>query len=124
MPYKNKVKQRDYNKKWRSENREYDLKRQRESHQRRRLLVLNHYGKGKPSCVCCKEIIIEFLSLDHINGGGTQHRKKVGSGTAFYLWIIRNNFPKGFQVLCHNCNQAIGFYGDCPHKSIVIDYKK
>ena len=23
-----------------------------------------------------------------------------------HKWIIENNFPKGFQILCHNCNYA------------------
>lgn len=30
-------------------------------------------------------------------------------------WCRRNGYPKGFRVLCHNCNMAIGFYGYCPH---------
>ena len=21
-------------------------------------------------------------------------------------WLIRNDFPEGFQILCHNCNTA------------------
>lgn len=34
-------------------------------------------------------------------------------------WIIRNDFPDGFQVLCHNCNFAKGKKGNnnmCPHE--------
>ena len=31
-------------------------------------------------------------------------------------WIIRNDYPDDFRVLCWNCNQAIGFYGRCPHR--------
>ena len=31
-------------------------------------------------------------------------------------WIKKNNFPKGFQILCHNCNVAKGIYGECPHE--------
>ena len=30
-------------------------------------------------------------------------------------WLINERFPEGFRVLCHNCNQAIGYYGECPH---------
>ena len=30
-------------------------------------------------------------------------------------WIIANDFPDSVRVLCHNCNQALGFYGFCPH---------
>ena len=34
-------------------------------------------------------------------------------------WIIVNNFPKGFQVLCTNCNFAKGIVRNnnkCPHE--------
>jgi hypothetical protein len=31
--------------------------------------------------------------------------------------LIKNNFPDGFQVLCHNCNMSIGLYGYCPHQT-------
>lgn len=33
-----------------------------------RMHVLNHYG-GK--CVCCGTTTMEFLSIDHINDGGS-----------------------------------------------------
>jgi hypothetical protein len=34
--------------------------------------------------------------------------------------VIQNNFPEGFQILCHNCNFAKGFprnNGKCPHEN-------
>ena len=37
-------------------------------------------------------------------------------GTTLLGWIIKNNFPEGFKILCHNCNNAKGFYGKCPHQ--------
>jgi hypothetical protein len=80
-----------------------------------RRLVLNHYGAfcHCPGCLITEE---KFLSLDHIEGGGNKHRREVGgSGAPMYRWIIKNNFPPIFQVLCHNCNCAKGFYGKCPH---------
>ena len=40
--------------------------------------VFNAYGGYV--CVCCGETRRIFLTLDHINGGGTNHRKKVGGG--------------------------------------------
>jgi hypothetical protein len=75
--------------------------------------VLNHYG-GK--CACCGEDTYEFLAIDHINGGGNEQRKVVGGGDGMVRWLIKNNYPEGFQVLCHNCNMAKGFYEECPHK--------
>ena len=83
--------------------------------QRERMIALIAYSGGKPLCRCCGEIRYEFLCIDHINGGGGRHRKQVG--TNFYRWLAKNGFPKGFQVLCHNCNMAKGFYGKCPHET-------
>lgn len=76
--------------------------------------VLDHYG-GR--CACCKEDRYEFLAIDHINGGGNRHRKTLGRhASKFAQWIIKNNYPPGYRVLCHNCNQSIGLYGYCPHQ--------
>jgi len=77
--------------------------------------VYNHYGW---ECKCCGENNIEFLSLDHIKGGGKKQRKEGGQHQ--YGWIIKNNFPDNFQVLCMNCNFARGKTNNknkiCPHK--------
>ena len=77
-------------------------------------VCFTHYG-GK--CNCCGESCMEFLTIDHINGGGTKHRKSLGipTGFPFYIWLIKNNFPEGFQVLCYNCHMAKTYYGYCPH---------
>lgn len=83
---------------------------------KKRLQVLIHYSSNPPQCKCCNENIIQFLSIDHINGGGNKHRKESKIGY-IYSWLIKNNFPEGFQVLCHNCNMAKGYYGECPHSS-------
>lgn len=84
---------------------------------RAKLIVFNHYG-GK--CECCGISQIEFLSIDHINGGGTKHRRAVRlMGTNYYRWIRRNNFPKNLRILCFNCNQALGMFGYCPHKESI-----
>ena len=82
--------------------------------QEERFIVLRNYSNNKLECNCCGEKIYEFLSLDHTDGGGNKHRKKIGN---VFRWIIKNNFPDGFQVLCYNCNLAKGFYGICPHKN-------
>lgn len=75
--------------------------------------VFGHYGEV---CACCGASR-EFLTLDHIDGNGHEHRKAIGSsgGVAFYRWIIRNGFPPGYQSLCWNCNCAKAMYGICPH---------
>lgn len=67
-------------------------------------------------CKCCGETGRRFLSIDHIDESGSEHRKIVDAAT-FYSWLRRNKYPKGFQVLCHNCNFAKGLCGGiCPHK--------
>lgn len=81
--------------------------------------VLAHYGNGEVVCACpgCKVSDIEFLGIDHVNGGGTRERKETGRGGAsMYRWLRLNDFPSGYRVLCHNCNQARGLYGYCPHE--------
>lgn len=82
-----------------------------------RIKCLQHYSHGAMSCACCGEANIEFLALDHINGGGNKERKMSGRkgtiGLAQYL--IKNGFPDGYRVLCHNCNQSLGAYKYCPH---------
>jgi hypothetical protein len=87
----------------------------REFEKRKRIEVLTHYGNGNMRCVCCGESTFEFLGLDHINGGGNKHRKSIKT-TRVYDYLKRHGDPDGFQVLCHNCNMAIGFYGFCPHR--------
>ncbi len=60
------------------------------------------------------------LSIDHINGGGSKHRKELGGGgTKFYRWLKKHNYPEGFQVLCMNC-QFIKKNGEAKRKYMVI----
>lgn len=82
--------------------------------------VLTHYSKGTPACACCGETLLEFLCIDHIDGGGGAQRKMIGGGgVKFYQWLKKKNFPKSLKlrVLCHNCNSAYGMWGYCPHSS-------
>lgn len=79
----------------------------------RRVRVIEHYGGV---CSCCGESQIEFLAIDHAAGGGNEHRAEIRRrGSRLIDWIIVNDFPPLFRVLCHNCNTALGAYGYCPH---------
>jgi hypothetical protein len=100
----------EWNRKYRRRHREETRARAKESDRKVRERCLKHYGK---KCACCGEKHEEFLGIDHIEGGGTKHRKKIHN---LYRWLIRNRFPRGFRLLCHNCNLSLGFYGYCPHK--------
>lgn len=95
---------------------------QAQEHRGFRYEVLSSYSGGEPKCACCGESMLDFLSIDHIDGGGNEHRKQKGIwGSGIYRWLKKNGFPAGYQVLCHNCNQAKGFYGICPHQRAKID---
>lgn len=114
MPYKNKEDHLRYMRALYKSNPEKYLYRQKLFRINRRTKVLLHYGNGIIECACCKEKTYEFLSIDHIDGGGRKHRKSIKENID--RWLIRNNFPEGFRILCHNCNFSEGIYGKCPHK--------
>ena len=85
-----------------------------------RTLCIEAYA-GKPAhCQCdcdCREDRVLLLEIDHINGDGGKHRKDIGGGERFYLWLKRNSFPPGYKVLCPNCHTAKHVYGKCEKSS-------
>ena len=87
-----------------------------------KMIVYQHYSRGVPQCACCGELIYEFLTIDHIISRKNIHHDKSFIGHKLYRWLINNNFPDGFQVLCCNCNFARGRRdgdGICPHQKII-----
>lgn len=95
-------------------NREHYLATHASRTSKRRRDVLEHYG-GK--CACCGELSFEFLSIDHINGGGNKQKREMGRHK-MWNWLHKDR-PEGFRVLCHNCNQSLGAYGYCPHGNLL-----
>ena len=101
-----------------------------------RLKILKYYSKrlsnsNIPCCNCCGENFhVDFLAIDHIRGSKQMDlepelkKLKYSSklkGMNLHRWIIRNNFPDGFQILCTNCNFAKGMKKNnnkCPHERI------
>jgi hypothetical protein len=99
-----------------------------------RFNILQVYSKrlsnsNIPCCNCCGENYhVDFLAIDHIRGSKQMdlepELKKLKYSSKFTTWklqdwIIKNNFPSGFQILCHNCNFAKGMLGrnnKCPHE--------
>lgn len=75
------------------------------------------YG-GK--CVCCDENEPAFLTLDHINSDGAEHRSEIFGRNvgSMFEWAYANGFPDNLQLLCWNCNCARYYRGDgiCPHE--------
>jgi hypothetical protein len=83
-----------------------------------KLEIIKEYG-GK--CACCEESSYQFLTIDHINNDGAEHRKTIKASN-FYSWLKNNNYPKNnFQLLCFNCNCAKHIYGTCPHQSEIVE---
>ena len=79
-----------------------------------KVLVMAHYGNA---CECCGETEPLFLTIDHVHNFGTQRRRRDNGHGIVYRWLVRNNFPPGFRILCSNCNH--GRYrngGICPHQ--------
>jgi len=128
---KNKDKVSKSNKKWREKNKirvseykkEYSLKFPEKikgwsKNFRRKLKqqIINAYGG---ECECCGENTFEFLSIDHPEKNGKEHRKITGWGVSLYQWIVKNDYPDTLRLLCMNCNCSYGFYGYCPHSKQV-----
>ena len=107
--------------KWINENPERYQKRSqdyRDSHKKqfqkrnmdRRFLVLSHYSKiisksNIPICGNCGLTKIEFLHIDHIIGRkNTDEPKHLRGCSNLINYLIRENFPKDYQILCGNCN--------------------
>lgn len=87
----------------------------KELYLRLRTAALNAYGG---ECACCGEMRDHFLTVDHVGGWGARHRKEIGSGASnIYQWLKKAGYPQDgtIQLLCWNCNCAIGIYGSCPH---------
>ena len=63
--------------------------------------VFGHYGR---QCACCGSE--DDISIDHVNGGGEEHRNQLGGSVALYRWLIANDFPAGYQTLCRRCNSS------------------
>jgi hypothetical protein len=79
---------------------------QRRYRQANRDAVLSHYGRV---CACCGTA--EKLTVDHINGDGAQHRQELygdpqQGSSRFYIWLIKQGFPAGYQTLCLPCNSS------------------
>lgn len=113
----------EYAKEWRKKNKDRFHANQKRAYDKMRLDCLTHYAKGEPKCSCCGETEILFLHIDHIEGNGAEHRRKLEKELGYYpggnnlpYWLKKNNYPDGFQILCANCNLGKRIAKDCPHK--------
>lgn len=95
------------NKEFREKNKDALSKKQNEYYNSLRLNAINHYSNGTMICKFCGNNVVHQLCLDHIDGGGTKHRKLNHGvrGRSVFSWVKQNGYPPIFQILCYNCNQ-------------------
>lgn len=75
-------------------------------------------------CDCCGETGVDFLTLDHVDGNGKEHRKTkgVGTGQKFYAYLKLHGYPERIdghelRILCFNCNYSAHLHGGvCLHE--------
>lgn len=103
---------------WKKDNREYANELDKARRHDLKEIVVAHYGHR---CMCpggCEVTESAFLTVDHIEKNGGEHRKElgIGGGAAFYRWLIENDFPEGYRVLCYNCHFTRGYFTVCAHE--------
>ena len=110
-------------KQWRLKNPERKREQSRRQAKKLKQQVLDAYNNA---CACCGEDTPEFLSIDHINNDGAEHRRQISgtrtaAGVSVYRWLRQKGFPKdNFQLLCYNCNAAKQFFKGCPHNKFKL----
>ena len=100
-----------------------------------RLGILLKYSKrlsnsDVPICYCCGQYFhVDFLAIDHILGkkqmDSIPELVELGYSSTLdkqklWVWIRDNDYPDGFQILCHNCNTAKAYpknNNECPMKN-------
>jgi hypothetical protein len=97
--------------------------------QRKRLRyeALEGVAGGKPKCKCCGNKNIWALVFDHINGGGTAHRKANASNPTVRL--VRREYKASgvwdtntYQILCALCNHGKRVNNNvCPCKEVNMN---
>lgn len=92
---------------------------QRRERLKLRNMAFDVYGSH---CKCCGLDDSTILTIDHVNGGGLDHRRRSNLSTSseVYRWLKFNNYPNDFQILCWNCNCGRQFNnGICPHAQMT-----
>lgn len=114
---KNSEWQQENTQKYKNSRKEYHLK----YHQDRRAKLWKKALEFFGPCACCGESRIEFLAIDHINGGGKDDNKH-NPGWNKLRRLEKDEWPedakKTYRILCHNCNASLGSYGYCPHQNL------
>lgn len=129
-PEKNKTPEHilEANRRWQAKPGNAEKKRASTNAWRKRLKIeaLQRYGG---TCVCCGESRIPFLTLDHPNDDGAEHRRQLNvgrdyeigkvPGNVFYRSLQKLGWPNDppLRVMCFNCNMGRRCNGGiCPHE--------
>ena len=76
------------------------------------------YGltNGQLRCTNCGLPFYEVLQVHHLGNNGKKHREKIHKGTSIHRFIIKQNFPTDYLVLCSNCHDFWHKEGQLPTK--------
>lgn len=132
MPYKDPIKAKLFAKKyyktyprilWKDQSIEVRVSNAANHRKHYRFLqleCLKKYSQEIPSCECCNNNILQFLTMGHKNNDGAAHRKELKKlHMNIFEWAKKNNYPKNFGlcVQCYNCNMGARSNGGvCPHQ--------
>ena len=108
-------------KKYRQENKCRINIKSRKYNKQIKMCILSHYSGGVPYCNHCGEKDIRCLSIDHIEGCGSSHRRELKIN--FYNWLKQNGMPDGYMVLCFNCQWVKRYINNECNRKNACDYK-
>lgn len=94
----------EHNEKWRQKHLGICNKNNKISYVRNRIICLSIYSNNELKCKYCGYDNIDALDIDHINNDGYKFRQDNPQWKKFHKYLMKNNFPSGYQVLCKNCN--------------------
>ena len=75
----------------------------RERHIKRKKIALEKIGKGKAVCVMCGCDEMQFLEINHVNGGGCKEHRDINKGLKDSI-INGKRSTDDLNVLCRVCN--------------------
>lgn len=73
------------------------------------------YKKLGGCCCCCGETEESFLTIDHVNDDGAEHRR-CGNISGLYNHIVNGTCKYEVQLYCANCNMSKRRLGKCIHQ--------
>lgn len=98
----------------RTEDKPGQYKRRAEKAWTIRLEMIVAYGN---KCSCCGEQRPQFLTLEHLLGGGNSHRDRLSRASATWRELKSQGWPQeGFTLLCWNCQMSKTHFGVCVHE--------